>query len=153
MPPAYDLAEKPSFLEKVAIERKRVDTRITQPDPNEAAPLLWQSPPTKSYTVVSRDTGWRIAHKFNIPLTTLLMANAGTDLNHLKIGDTINVGTAGPPLTVVVKKNTSLTETFGGTGSRQVTSVLTFINGAQDGPPTPMSMMIIHKATPRAQIN
>jgi LysM repeat protein len=155
MPPNDPLVDKPSFQEKVEIERERVPTALAKPSADEAAPLLWTSPPAKTYTVQPHDTGWSISRKFHMEFADFLRANSGHDVNRLAPGDTVNVSKTYPPLTVVVRKQTEKEEPIiqgaaeSAAGLRRVTMIKTYINGVETGSGDATNIYTIRRAQPR----
>src|SRR5579883_2111401 len=72
MPPNDPVVDKPTFQEKVEIDRRRVPVALTKPSADEAAPLLWTAPPAQTYVVQPHETGWAIARKFHMQFADFL---------------------------------------------------------------------------------
>jgi LysM repeat protein len=159
MPTDEPPIDTPKFREKVTIDRTRTPAQLCKSSPEEAAQLLMTAPPPKLYVVKQGETGWAIAHKLHIPFTDFILANAGSDINHLKPGDTVNISATDAPLTVIVHKQLTTVEPImkgtptASAGSRRVTSIVTYINGIKSGESSPVSVFTIQRATPRRQVN
>ncbi|HEX5322825.1 MAG TPA: LysM domain-containing protein [Capsulimonadaceae bacterium] len=159
MPPNDPIVDKPSFREKVEIVRQRVSASITKSTADEAAPLLWTSPPARTYTVQFHDTGWSISRKFHMQFADFLRANSGRDINHLAPGDTVSVSQTYPPLTVIVKKQTDKEEPIikgaseDSAGLRRITLITTYINGVEAGPGEAVNIYTIRRAQPRRYLD
>jgi LysM repeat protein len=154
MPPDASVVGTPTFQEKVQIVRKRVSTALCMPSAEDAAHKLLTPPPAKLYTVQPHDTGWLIARKFHLTFSDFIRANAGRDLDRLVPGDTVNISQTYPPLTVIVNKVTSATQSIiagasqEDAGERRVTQITTYINGASVGTPQSVSVYTIRRAKP-----
>lgn len=154
MPPNDPLVDKPTFQEKVDIERQRVSTKLAKPSADEAAPLLWTAPPAQTYTVQSHETGWSIARKFHMQFADFLRANSGRDINRLAPGDSVNVSKTYPPLTVIVRKQTEKNEAIlpgaseSSAGLRRLTLIKTYINGVETGPGDAVNIYTVRRARP-----
>jgi hypothetical protein len=146
--PVAPLAEKPSFVQDVTIERHTVPATQTCGTSDEAAALLWTPPAPKIYTVLPHQTGWLIAKKFKLSFADFLRANSNIDVNRIAPGDTVIVSKTFPPIDVIVKKLVQHKETFGGTGVRQLTVEATYIDGQLSGTPIATSMITLQRATP-----
>jgi LysM repeat protein len=153
LPPNVPVAEKPTFVQNVSIERRTVPASLTRRSADAAAQLLWTPPQPVTYVVEPHQTGWLISKKFHMTFADFLRANAGSDVNRLAPGDTVIVSKTFPPVDVIVKKMTQQNQTFGGTGVRQVTMESTYIDGNLVGTPITESMMTISRATPRSVVD
>jgi LysM repeat protein len=153
MPPPGDPIEKPTFVQNVTIDRQVVPASLTKRNADDAAALLWTPPPPQTYTVQLHETGWSIARKFKLQFGDFLRANAGSNVNRLAPGDTVIVSKTFPPVDVIVKKQEQKTETFGGSGVRQLTVEETYIDGVLTGTPIATSMITLQRATPRRSLD
>ncbi len=158
LPPNDPVIDKPTFREKVTIVRERVPASICKASASDAATFLLTAPPAKGYTVQFHDTGWRIAHKFHLTFSEFIRANSGRDLDHMAPGDVVNISQSYPPLTVIVRKSTSETESIiqgesgDQAGKRQVTSIVTYMNGVRTGEAEPVSVYTVQRAKPQESL-
>jgi LysM repeat protein len=153
LPPSDPIEERPTFVQDVTIERRTVPAEIAKTNADDAAAVLWSAPPPKTYVVESGQTGWAIARKFKMTFSQFLQANAGRDVNRLAPGDTVNVSQDTPPVDVIVKKTQEEKQIFGGTGVRQLTMEVTYIDGVATGTPVTINMITLHRATPSRIVN
>jgi LysM repeat protein len=158
LPPDVPAIDTPEFREKVTIERTRTKAAICKTTTDEAARILWASPPAKLYIVQYGETGWSIARKVHMSFSNFIRANSGSDINDLKPGDTVNISQTYPPLTVIVHKTSVFDEPIlpgapqSQAGDRRVTSIDTYVNGVRTGESAPVSIYTVRRATPRRSI-
>lgn len=153
MPPDDQLAEPPTFVQNVTIERHTVDYNLTRQVASDAAAVLWTPPQPVTYTVQPHQTGWLIAKKFHMSFSDFLRANSGSNINRLSPGDAVVVSTTFPPVDVIVRKISQQSQKFGGTGVRQITLESTYIDGQLTGTPVAQAIVTLHRATPAYEID
>jgi len=159
MPPNDPIEGESKFVEKVSIVDKRAPLEFAKENVDDAVKFLTTSPPAKTYTVQSHETGWTIARKFHIPFGKWRASNTGRDINRLGIGDTVNVSITTPPVTVLVKKRSNREEAIlknapaNRAGKRQISEVISYLNGQRSGSPEEMSVNVLQQAAPVARLN
>ncbi len=137
MPPATEIMREPEFTQRVAVKQARLDASQTRPDAASAAPYFWTPPPSRTYTVRRGDSGLAIARRNHISLTDLIVANAGLDINHLKVGTSLHVQKMPLLLSVRVQKRLTRDEKIipgapdAQAGQRRVVYAITYINGQE----------------------
>ncbi len=108
---AHNLAEEPQFKEKVTVDIAAVDPSIYRRNAQEALDLLFSQPASSTttnrvYEVKDRDIAGAIAHHQGIGLAELWAMNPKVNLNHLHIGEKLNISKTAvskPALTVIVR--------------------------------------------------
>lgn len=137
MPPQAEVVGAPEIVERVDIEKRAVDTRLTRADPAAAAAYFWTAPASKTYTVRRGDLGSRIAYRSHLSYADLITANPHKDLNRLQPGDKLNVQKMPLLLTVRVRKKWATLEKVNPNapaaqaGQQRVTYIVTFLNGQE----------------------
>jgi hypothetical protein len=137
MPPEANFVGDPEIMQAVKIAPKVISLSLARQDAASAAPYFWTPPPAKTYQVQRGDTGYKIALQHHISFTDFLAANAGTDVNHLKPGDLVNVQRMPLMLTVEVKKQVSKDQRIlpagpaSQAGLQRVTYVVTYLDGVE----------------------
>jgi len=157
LPPDAELADSPEIIESVEIERRVVDTSLTRPTAEAAAPYFWTPPSINSYKVRRGDLGSRIAHRNHIRLADLITANPNININRLREGDILNVSKMPRLLTVRVRKKLLSVEKVhpdapaGQAGSQRVTYIVTYLNG-QEVRREEQDVTILEKPTTRMDL-
>ncbi|MGQ9456351.1 MAG: G5 domain-containing protein [Armatimonadota bacterium] len=107
---AKNLCEEPQFKEDVAVEYMLVPPNIYKKTPEEAVEYLFNTRDIQHkediYTVQSGDVASKIARRFGLTMEELCFLNPNKDLNHLQIGDKIQIKKPvrpSPKLTVIVR--------------------------------------------------
>ena len=135
--PAATVVGQPEILNRIAIEKRAVDTRLTRQDAASAAPYFWSPPPSKTYKVKRGDIGSRVAYRNHVSLSDLITANPNVNVNNLKPGDVLNVQKMPLLLTVRVRKQIVKMEPVdpnvpaAQAGQQRVTYVITYLNGQE----------------------
>ena len=135
--PAADVVGQPEIIEKIEIERRAVDTRLTRPDAATAAPYFWSPPHSKTYQVHRGDIASRIAYRNHLSLSDLVRSNPNKNVRSLTPGDVLNVQRMPMLLTVRVRKQVIRTEPVNPNapadqaGEQRVTYVITYLNGQE----------------------
>ena len=135
--PAADVIGQPEIVEKIDIEKRAVDTRLTRQDAAGAAPYFWSPPHSKTYMVRRGDIGSRVAYRNHISLSDLITSNPNKNVNRLTPGDMLNVQKMPLLLTVRVRKQVVKTEPVNPNapaaqaGQQRVTYVITYLNGQE----------------------
>ncbi len=137
LPPAAPILGSPEIMETVEVQRRAVDTGLTRPDAQAAAPYFWTPPHSKSYTVRRGDIASRIAYRSRLSLADLITANPNKNMGRLKPGDVLNVQKMPLLLTVRVRKTLERTEKVNPSaqaaqaGQQRVTYAVTYLNGQE----------------------
>lgn len=137
LPPQAEVVGEPEIVERIDIEKRAVDTRLTRPDPAAAASYFWSAPASKTYIVHRGDLGSRIAYHNHLSYADLITANPNKNLNRLKPGDKLNVQKMPLLLAVRVRKKWATMEKVNPNapeaqaGQQRVTYIVTFLNGQE----------------------
>jgi len=158
MPPNDPIDGEPTFRQAVTIQNRRISARLTRAKPEDAIHYLLNAPPPKTYIVRNGETGWKIAHKLHLKFQNFVIANAGRDINKLKIGDKVNISGGVPPISVIVVKRSETEEPIRrgasatNAGRRRVDTDTTYINGRATGSPQYLGVTTLERAAPSRSV-
>lgn len=103
------LAE-PTFKEHLQIAKVSVDPSGVCNNVQEGLDALMLGDDNSTHVVSDGETGYSIAQKYDISFAELSQFNPGKNLDHLKVGDELNIGHGKPSLTVVTVEKRNFEE-------------------------------------------